>query len=405
MPMIRTERRSGQEATFWIALAVATALGCSSRPLSTSEQTPRPAPTPDSGSGSNPPEPGPAPAPVPGVTPIREIDVLVLVDNSPGVDTEQDALAKGFPALLRQLRAIPGGMPDTRLAVVTSDMGAGGNTVGENCLGYGDGARFQHRNSSSGENCGFQGDARYITASNQGSQTNLQPGKTIEDTFACMVRRGNRGCGYEHPLQAIRVALIPQVGLNIENANFLRPNAYLAILLLMDEDDCSAPPGQASYDFFVSDIKGQAPSLRCNTDGHLCNGRPISLDPSVSTPLSNCGPNPNPRRLIRVEDFIASIKALKRPDRIFVAGIFGLPQTGKEAAASYSVYANPRQVNDLEISPVCSTPGLGLADPGLRLKQFVDGFAPNSSAHSICNEDFTPLMDTIGKLLADRISK
>ncbi len=343
------------------------------------------------------------------VNPIREVDILVMVDNSPSMGEEQANLAKNFPILIKQLEAIQGGMPDTQIAVVTSDMGAGGGTVGENCLGYGDGARFQYQydpgNKAGTGNCGLMDGAKFIKAFNKGTRTNLQAGKTLADVFTCMANRGVRGCGYEHQLQAVRVGLIPQVKLNdTENMGFLRPNAYLAILIVTDEDDCSAPPVPQSSEFFVSDIKGQAPSLRCNTDGHICNGKSISLDPMMSTPLSDCAPNPNPSRLIKVDDFVASIKALKRPDKIIVAGIFGVPQPGKEAGARYSVYPRTQSMNDLTISPVCSTAGLGNADPGLRVKQFIDSFAPNSSVHSICNEDFSPALDAIGKLLADRIS-
>ncbi len=335
------------------------------------------------------------------INPVRKVDILVMVDNSPSMREEQANLARNFPAFIKQLQSIEGGMPDIQIAVVSSDMGAGGSTVGENCLGYGDGARFQYLNAMDGQNCGLQGDARYIRAFNKGAGTNLQPGKTLEAVFACMATRGDQGCGYEHQLQAVRVGLQPQSGLNPANANFIRNDAYLAILLVTDEDDCSAPPGQAAHDFFVSDIKGQAPSLRCSTDGHLCNGKPISIDPMMSTALAACGANPNPSRLIRVEDFVRDIKALKPLDRIIVAGIIGVPQPGKDTTARYSVHANPGKMNDLELSPVCSTPGLGLADSGLRMKQFIDAFAPNSSVHSICNEDFSPALAAVGQLVGE----
>jgi hypothetical protein len=67
------------------------------------------------------------------------------------------------------------------------------------------------------------------------------------------------------------------------NVGFLRENAYLAIVLVTDEDDCSAEPNNAANDNIFTgnpmdpntSIPTETSSLRCAARGHVCNGNPI----------------------------------------------------------------------------------------------------------------------------------
>ena len=67
------------------------------------------------------------------VSPEREVDILFMVDNSPSMDPKQQALAKNFPLMIQKLQALPGGLPDVHIGVVSSDMGAGSEGAGVNC--------------------------------------------------------------------------------------------------------------------------------------------------------------------------------------------------------------------------------------------------------------------------------
>ena len=62
----------------------------------------------------------------------------------------------------------------------------------------------------------------------------------ITDAFTCIAALGDQGCGFEGQLKSPRWALDP---LNSPpgNEGFLRPEAFLAVILITNEDDCSVP--------------------------------------------------------------------------------------------------------------------------------------------------------------------
>jgi len=255
------------------------------------------------------------------VSPERNIDILFMIDNSPSMDPKQTALANNFPKMIAALQTLPGGLPDVHIGVVSSNMGAGNGAMGGNCgngLGdrgllwgndptdmtasVADGSPYatdpNHPLIASG--CGLNVGQRWIEdtqdPNNPGrirNYTNLQ----LQDVFSCLAKAvGVAGCGEEHQLQATRVALIPQPSINTANNGFLRSNAYLAIVLITDEDDCSAnnDNGQNDdmFDMVTKRDVGDTTSLRCAARGHLCGGDQIpTYDPSIgytgTTPFSH----------------------------------------------------------------------------------------------------------------------
>ena len=56
------------------------------------------------------------------VNPLRQLDLLFLVDNSSSMREEQTNLRANFPAFMAELEKIPGGLPDTRIAVISSQL-------------------------------------------------------------------------------------------------------------------------------------------------------------------------------------------------------------------------------------------------------------------------------------------
>jgi hypothetical protein len=223
---------------------------------------------------------------------------------------------------------------------------------------------------------------------------------SLTNVFSCMADLGIGGCGYEHQLQSIRGALAnPPV--NVENRDFLRDGAYLGIVILSDEDDCS---GEPNADFFKDLVPGQAGSLRCATLGHVCNGMPVPAMLGFSTPLANCEPyvrqnSEATSRLINVQEFVDYIRALKngRVDKVLVSSIIGWNDTG-----NYGIIERPASSGtgmELDLAPACNDPATGNAAPGIRLRKFTQSF-PNNTVHGICQANLATALGEIGKKLA-----
>jgi len=64
----------------------------------------------------------------------------------------------------------------------------------------------------------------------------------IAKDFACVAQLGDLGCGFEHQFASVLRAAGAGPDQPAANQGFLRPSAYLAIVLVTNEDDCSAPP-------------------------------------------------------------------------------------------------------------------------------------------------------------------
>ena len=69
----------------------------------------------------------------------------------------------------------------------------------------------------------------------------------ISAAFTCIAALGDRGCGFEHQFESVLRALgADGKAAPAENQGFLRRDALLAIIMLTNEDDCSARPGVAA---------------------------------------------------------------------------------------------------------------------------------------------------------------
>jgi hypothetical protein len=372
-----------------LILAVATSVGCEGRvAMKIFHDAGVVVTPPDAGtlvSAAQCPE-GTQPRVVELGTPVK-LDLLFMIDDSLSMEEEQSNLTRNFPRLMDELKNLPSGFPDLHVGVVSSDLGAGTASYPDACgVTLGDRGRLQVR-----PDCGVDTSrGRYLISQDGGNTTNFQG--DISDVFACIATIGTNGCGFEHQLQSVRMALS---GLVNENNGFLRPDAHLAVVYITDEDDCSAP---SDTSIFSGDLSGQDSSLRCSLYGHRCNGQPVK--PAVfSTPLDDCGADPNGGgKLIPVKTFIDEMKRL-RTQSITISVIGGWPTD--PANANYAIgYDSAATYNrDLLTSiPICQSAN-GRAAVGLRLKQFVDAFGAAGKIISICQDDFSTAMGQIGQLI------
>ena len=199
-----------------------------------------------------------------------------------------------------------------------------------------------------------------------------------------------------------------------QNAGFLRPDAYLAIVMLTNEDDCSAPVNSALYDTALSRTLaspvGPVGNFRCNEFGHLCSrdggpkAPPLRLSPdpqSLQTEVryDDCVSAEDMGTLTPVATFVSEIKSLKSDpaNQILVASIQG-PTTpyAEHWVTPPSTDTGPWPT----IEHSCDGgPGVGFADPGVRMQQFVASFG-NALLYPICSLNLSPTLQTIGQAIA-----
>jgi hypothetical protein len=361
----------------------------------------------------------------------RDIDILFLIDNSSSMAKSQANLVRNFPTFMNVLKALPGGLPNVHIAVVSSDMGAGSVTNG--CSGNGMAGIFQNspKLTVGGNLCqtNLQNNARFIESING----NANFTGDISDVFTCIAALGEDGCGFEQQLLSVTHALgadnfdsngnpqPPQ-----ENQGFLRNSAYLAIILITNEDDCSAPGGAGNGIFPVTtgdnlmSTLGPPTGYRCNRYGHVCDGAappkdsPMGVndpgDLSTVVKLQNCtsaestGPLNKDAQLIPVQAFADVIKALK-PDptnQILVAAIAGLyPDNSNNNPYSVtwkkSVSGDPNGPWPEMVHSCISSGDQSFADPGVRIGEWVKEFGRNGVLQSICDREFAPAMQRIAE--------
>ncbi|MES1205604.1 MAG: vWA domain-containing protein [Pseudomonadota bacterium] len=324
----------------------------------------------------------------------NDIDIVFLIDNSGSMEQEQENLRRNFPVFTRALKSLPQGLPNVHIGVVSSDLGSGRFDTVRGCTPPGGQGRFQNAPRAGG--CAGPRDA-YISAVSGVQNFDGD----IDQVFSCIASLGMNGCGFEHQLQALRTALDPEL-MPLENRGFLREEAVLAVILLTDEDDCSAPPNSALFDpsqTLVSDPLGPVNSYRCNEFGHLCAGQRPPRAPATN--LEDCH-SAEDGRLIKVSELVEFFKTLKAdPNDVIVAAI-----TGPEAP--YAVTLERQQIRgttqlEPKIVPSCRSAN-GTADPAVRIHEFVKAFGRNGTSLSICADDFSPVMARIGEEVARRAS-
>jgi hypothetical protein len=336
------------------------------------------------------------------LNPLRELDLIFVIDNSGSMTEEQANLRRNFPDFMRELENIMGGLPDTRIAVVSTNMGAGPTAPGRECPVLGDKGAFQAK-----AGCGLDTSKNgfFLTVDGKGAKNFTGDLSTV---FSCMASLGNDGCGFEHQLQSLRAALAasdPTSTIAVTNRGFLRKDAFLGIVILSDEDDCSGEPDAT---FYKDPVPGQSGSLRCTFLGHVCDNKPIPASKDFKTTLGACKPyerqaSEKLSHLINVQEFVQFIKNLKggNEDKIIVSSIIGWnenPQT------TYGLHeARVTGGTELELQPVCSLAQTGTAAPALRLAQFTKSFKYNT-VDTICQADLADAMKKIGEKMAYAIS-
>lgn len=319
----------------------------------------------------------------------RNIDILFVVDDSGSMRDEQESLADNFIRFTNVLNNIEGGLPNVHIGVVSTNVGAGANGI-TGCNGSGDNGTLQ--NAPSGA-CPTPGPELFIKdiANEDGSRTTNYTGELAE-VFSCIAKLGDTGCGFEQPLESMRRALN---GSNLQNEGFLRKDAFLAVIIITDEDDCSVD----NLDMFNSDpaqdtldsALGPLTSFRCFEFGVQCEPD----TPRSAGPRQNCTTRENSEYMHDISEYADFLKGLKEdPAQVIVAGIIGVPTP--------VVVGTKDNEPTLDASCRVGPPGdaNAEADPAIRLQAFLESFPNRNTSTTICNEDLSDALTVIADLLA-----
>jgi hypothetical protein len=163
----------------------------------------------------------------------RQIDVLFVIDNSPGMAQYATGLAPNFHRFVDTLRSTPTGMPDLHVGVVTTDLG------GANCT-TNDEARFR---TVAGMFNTFLADSISQDATRLRNYTG-----ELGDIFVRLADVGTAGCAETQPLAAARRAFEHAAG-------FVRDDSFVVIFIISSRDAPDDASTIESYERFFKSLR------------------------------------------------------------------------------------------------------------------------------------------------------
>jgi len=310
----------------------------------------------------------------------RDLDLLFVIDDSATMADAQASLRTGFSRLVDVLAAGEGGLPDLHIGIISSDLGAGAA-----CAGDGDDGRFLvgDPDAPPADHCWIEGDFLSDVASPTGRVTNYSG--SLSAVFDCAAALGTGGCTFARPLEAMKRALDG-------NADFLRDEAALAIVIATDQDDCSANPDL--FDPGATETLGPLGPFRCFEYGVTCDEGGRSPGPR-----HDCQPASDSLYFGRVQQYVDFVMSKKPdPSLIVVGEIVGIPPDDNHA----TVVADGGDPSRPALAPTCESPTVQ-ATPAFRLRAFADGFPARHLAATICAADVSEGLIDIGERIADTL--
>ena len=321
-----------------------------------------------------------------------DIDLLFVIDNSQSTRDKQALFARNYLNFVAALDRFPGGRPNLHIGVVTTTVDIGGQASSPCHPASDQDGLFQNASRDAQFACTPPTAERFLVDLAQpggGRMTNYTG--SLDQALSCISHAGDNGCGFEAPLEAIRRALD---GSHAENEGFLRSGAFLAIVILTDEDDCSANPALFAQS---SDVVGRD-DFRCAQTAYRCDA-PIS--PKAPGTYTGCRVR-HDSFLNDPGDYAQFLSARKDPSRIAVALIAGDPTT--------SIATGPLPLpfrQDLALLPSCMTTidrNLALGRPALRLVEFLGNFGDRDLFRTMYQNNYSQMIADIGTLLSNAIS-
>jgi hypothetical protein len=357
------------------------------------------------------------------VTPVpteREVDILLVIDNSGSMGEEQAKLADAVDALAGMLDAANPPV-DYRIAVTTTDNGnpwcnatgpEAGNLQASSCRSRPEEFTFNGATVIEAFDvacdaiCPAGMDALTIDDGKpwvdvQRSLGTDNVGGAVGDNLRCMLPQGINGCGFEQPLESAWKAIQRFDTPGEDSFGFHRPGALLAVLIVSDETDCSHNPEHDSIfqpdgnRVFWSDPSDASPTsavcwnagMACTDDGAGgldCVAENYDID-------GNPGADVDASVLYPVGRYTTALVGTSA----YVAGIYGV---GVDGTVTYAPGADPQFQGDFGIGPGCHSESATAVPPG-RMMDVVT--ALGGGHYSICADAFsTPFVGFAQGILA-----
>src|SRR5262249_45737524 len=152
---------------------------------------------------------------------------------------------------------------------------------------------------------------------------------------------------------SMRLALDPR-----RNANpgFLRDDAFLAVVIISDEDDCST----RDRSIWTRNASVARTLYQCTELGIQC----AEPDLLAAGAKSSCQPRNASPAMVDVDEYVKFLEDLKGDKQLIVASISGDPSP---------VVVGLDKNKDPELKPSCSS-NFGVATPAVRTSAFVSSF-------------------------------
>ncbi len=365
----------------------------------------------------------------------RDVDILFVIDNSGSMAEEQARLARNFPTFIGKLAEMNA---DYRIGITTTDVAHPGckqatpengalvlrsctEGVAADAFKYGDiDAAF-----ACTDQCTLSADQLALRPGADGEthpwlestlgETNLQAGVSMAAAFACFGPQGIDGCGFESPLEAMKLAI--EQARSPGGSGFMRDEALLSVVLVTDETDCSANPAQdifTSNDVFWNDEVPRLTSGTCWRAGVACTGAGPEFTECHAEDYSADGEpgasRPEDAVLRPIDGYIEFLAGLRAGSadpadtgpharEVLMSLIAGVPvgydQGDAELAFMAAAPGSP-QAHNFGISPGCVNTEDGsnsTAVPPVREREVAEAFADGArNVYSICQDDYSPAL-------------